>query len=564
MKYTGSRIIIETLIEQGVDVVFGYPGGAIMPLYDVLYDAPLRHILTVHEQGAAHAADGYARASGKVGVCIATSGPGATNLVTGLATAFMDSVPLVAITGQVGTSLLGRDAFQEIDITGLTMPITKHSFLVRSVSDLAGIVRNAFAIALEGRPGPVLIDVPRDILLAEAFFTISQPLPSQVKPADYLQKTIDYKSNSAEIDKALAALLKAKRPVLLTGGGIIRAGASAEVINFCQKYPIPITSTLMGLGSLPPDFAYYLGLTGMHGHKAANLTVVAADLIIAVGSRFSDRVTGDRQRYTEGKTIIHLDVDAAEIGKNVDTDVVIVGKLQDSLKTLSRLICLHPSMDHSLWLQQVADWQEQHHSVPDETRLNPVWIMKYLSSATTGQSVTWISDVGQHQMWAAQHLRIERPGSWLTSGGLGTMGFGLPAGLGAQLSCPDARAIVIAGDGGFKMTAMELFTAAVENIPVICVILNNCALGMVRQWQHLFFNRRYSATNIPAFDFVNLAHSCGVPGSVANTTDEFSAAFVQALTIKGPSVLIANISPNFMVEPMVQPGQPINNFVSMD
>lgn len=568
MKCTGSRIIIECLKEQNVDTVFGYPGGAIMPLYDALYGAPIRHILTVHEQGAAHAADGYARASGKVGVCIATSGPGATNLVTGLATAYMDSVPLVAITGQVGTALLGRDAFQEIDITGLTMPITKHSFLVRSTSDLAEILRNAFEIAREGRPGPVLIDVPRDVLLAEADFTANpstKASSSSDKSVDIaVRRPADPKRTTAEIDKALEALRRAKRPVLLAGGGIIRAIASTAVTNFCQQYPIPIASTLMGLGALPPTQPYYLGLTGMHGHKAANLTVAAADLILAVGSRFSDRVTGDRIRYTEGKTIIHLDIDAAEIGKNINTDVIIVGNLQASLNTLARQISLCDSANRSDWLQQVAAWQKLHRVEADAATLNPVWIMQHLSAATSGKATTWVSDVGQHQMWAAQYLRIERPGSWLTSGGLGTMGFGLPAGLGAQLSCPAARTIVIAGDGGFKMTAMELYTAAVENIPVICVILNNNALGMVRQWQHLFFDRRYSATILPDFDFASMARACGVPGTVANTTAEFAAAFATAQASRGPSVLVANISPDFMVDPMVQPGQPINNFVSMD
>jgi acetolactate synthase-1/2/3 large subunit len=475
----------------------------------------------------------------------------------------MDSVPIVAITGQVGTPLLGRDAFQEIDITGLTMSITKHNFLVRSTADLAEVLRNAFAIATEGRPGPVLIDVPRDVLLAEVDFTPASLEESSAQSTKALGEPIVPSPTSAEIDKALAALLQAKRPVMLAGGGIIRAIASQSVKDFCQQYPLPIVSTLMGLGAVPPHQPYYLGLTGMHGHKAANMAVAAADLIIAVGSRFSDRVTGDRLLYTEGKTIIHLDIDAAEIGKNVNTDVVVVGNLQNSLNTLTRKINRLDSADRSGWLQQVANWQQNHQSKLDTNTLNPIWIMQHLSTATSGNSVTWVSDVGQHQMWAAQHLRIERPGSWLTSGGLGAMGFGLPAGLGAQLSCPDSRTIVIAGDGGFKMTAMELHTAAIEKIPVICVILNNCALGMVRQWQHLFFNRRYSATNLPSFDFVSLSRSCGVPGSIANYPAEFSAAFAQALTRNGPSVLVANISPDCMVDPMVQPGQPVDKFVAM-
>jgi acetolactate synthase-1/2/3 large subunit len=563
MKLSGSRIIIETLLEQGVDTVFGYPGGAIMPLYDALYDAPLRHILTVHEQGAAHAADGYARASGKVGVCIATSGPGATNLVTGLATAYMDSVPVVAITGQVGTTLLGRDAFQEIDITGLTMPITKHNFLVRSAADLAGVVRSAFAIAREGRPGPVLIDVPRDILLAEVDFASEQPALSQCPSSASSLQQFDDPQVAAAIEQAVTALLKSRRPVLIVGGGVVRAGASQSVKEFCEVYPLPVVSTLMGLGAIEPNQPYYLGLTGMHGHRAANLTVADADLIIAVGSRFSDRVTSDRSCYTKGKTIIHLDIDAAEIGKNVETAVMVIGELQHSLKNLSQRFRHAALPDHTDWLAQVSQWQEQHQTQTDTTVLNPVWIMQHLSTAVAALPVTWISDVGQHQMWAAQHLSVESPGTWLTSGGLGTMGFGLPAALGAQLSRPEQRAILIAGDGGFKMTAMELYTAAVEKVPVICVILDNSALGMVRQWQQLFFNKRYSATTLPAFDFIRLANSCGVDGIVANTPAEFSAGFQQALASDSPFILVAKISPDCLVDPMVQPGQAVNRFVEM-
>ena len=559
MKLPGSRIIVEILLEQGVDTVFGYPGGAIMPFYDALYDAPIRHILPVHEQGAAHAADGYARASDKVGVCIATSGPGATNMVTGLATAYMDSVPVVAITGQVGTPLLGRDAFQEIDITGLTMPITKHSFLVRSITDLAESVRSAFAIAQEGRQGPVLIDVPRDVLLAEAEFipcTKNENTPPESDQVEFL--------GDDELGQALAALSAAKRPVLLVGGGIIRARAAQEVLAFSQAFPLPVVSTLMGLGIIPPDHPAYLGLTGMHGHKAANMTVAAADLILAVGTRFSDRVTGDRHRYVKDKTIIHLDLDAAEIGKNISTNVIIVGNLSQTLSRLTAGIMKMNVPDHSEWQQTVSLWQQQHAPQVDSTTLNPTWIMQHLSAATATTPTTWISDVGQHQMWAAQHLKIRQPGTWLTSGGLGTMGFGFPAAMGAQLSAPDRRAILVAGDGGFKMTAMELSTAALENIPVIAVILNNCSLGMVRQWQRLFFNRRYSATTLPDFDFITLARSCGVDGAVANTPEEFSTAFQQALSQDKPFVLVANISPDELVDPMVQPGQPIDQFVKMD
>ena len=557
MKLSGSRIIIEMLIEQGVDTVFGYPGGAIMPLYDALYDAPLRHVLTVHEQGAAHAADGYARASGRVGVCIATSGPGATNLVTGLATAYMDSSPVVAITGQVGTPLLGRDAFQEIDITGLTMPITKHNFLVRNISDLAETIRSAFSIAREGRPGPVLIDVPRDILLAEIeFFSAGATVAAQSRTSPATKVP-----DATDIEKACAAILAAQRPILLCGGGIIRACAAKEAAAFSQIAGLPAVSTLMGLGALPPSHPYYLGLTGMHGHRAANLAVASADLVVALGSRFSDRVTGDRLQYVKEKTIIHVDVDAAEMGKNVASSATIVGDLLQSLPLLTDALQKLSTPDRSEWLQQIQQWQQENVTVPDPTSLNPTWIMRHMSEVTANQPIAWVTDVGQHQMWAAQHLQIQRPANWLTSGGLGTMGFGLPAALGAQISCPEQRTILIAGDGGFKMTGLELYTAAIENIPVICIILNNCALGMVRQWQQLFFNRRYSATSLPDFDFVSLARTCGVTGTATHTAAEFSAAFRQALQQKVPCVIVANISADCMVDPMVQPGSPVNQFV---
>lgn len=559
MKKSGSQIIVETLMEQGVDTVFGYPGGAIMPLYDALYDAPLRHVLTVHEQGAAHAADGYARASGKAGVCIATSGPGATNLVTGLATAYMDSCPVIAITGQVATPLLGRDAFQEIDITGLTMPITKHSFLVRNVSELAATVRKAFAIATGGRPGPVLIDVPRDILLAE--IEVSAADASMIESPDLGCKAAEPAATA--IEEALAAFGNSKRPVLLVGGGVIRAGAAVEVADFMRAANIPAVSTLMGLGALPPTHSHYLGLTGMHGHKVANLSVAAADLIIAAGSRFSDRITSDRIQYGKNKTIIHLDIDAAEMSKNVNSTVTIVGDLRRSLAALTRALQFRSPPDHSEWLQQIQQWQESASLPPLNDCLNPVWIMSHLSQATSNDPPIWVTDVGQHQMWAAQHLAIQNSGSWLTSGGLGTMGFGLPAAIGAQLACPNRRVILVAGDGGFKMTGLELYTAATEKLPLICIIVNNSVLGMVRQWQRLFFKNRYSATTLPNFDFIGLAHSCGVAGTATHTTEEFTTAFRRALKRTTPSVIVANISPDFMVDPMVQPGQPVDQFINI-
>ena len=529
-----------------------------MPLYDALYDAPIRHILTVHEQGAAHAADGYARASGKVGVCIATSGPGATNLVTGLATAYMDSSPVVAITGQVGTPLLGRDAFQEIDITGLTMSVTKHNFLVRTVTELAETIANAFRIAQSGRPGPVLVDIPRDILLAVTDFVPFEHRTIQSTDNEPKTETI---LNSME--NAAILLSKARRPILLTGGGVIIADAAIPLADFCKQANIPSVTTLMGLGSLRPDTPNYLGLTGMHGHKAANMAVASADLLIAVGSRFSDRITGDRLRYSEGKSIIHLDIDRAEIDKNIGADICIAGDLKQSLIDLAIQSAQLTMSDRTDWLQQIQEWTRDNVAVCDDDTLDPVWLMRHMSAAVETTPVIWVTDVGQHQMWAAQHLEIKQPRTWLTSGGLGTMGFGLPAALGAHLSCPGHRTILIAGDGGFKMTGLELSTAAQENAAIICVIINNRSLGMVRQWQSLFFNHRHSATTLPDFDFVTLAKSCNVPGVVANTPQEFSEAFADSLRRNGPSVIVANISPDCMVNPMVRPGQPINQFVEI-
>ena len=555
MEMTGSKIIVECLLRLGVDTVFGYPGGQIMPFYDALYDAPLRHVLTVHEQGAAHAADGYARASGKVGVCIATSGPGATNLVTGLATAYMDSTPVVAITGQVPTALLGRDSFQEIDITCITMPVTKHNFLVRDITSLAETVKQAFAIAASGRPGPVLIDVPRDILIGTCEYT-----PEIVKENYYA--AAEGTSEDEDISRVVEILANALRPVLIIGGGVKAGKAEQLILKLAKISGMPVVSSLMGLGTIGPAESFFLGLTGMHGHKTANLAVSQADVIVAVGTRFSDRVTGDPKSYAVGKKIIHLDVDAAEFDKNIAADIALACNLCGALEQIIANYPKESALGRTEWWQQIRAWQEEFNMDYSENNLNAPWIMQHMSEASSGTPATWVTDVGQHQMWAAQHLKIKDGSrSFITSGGLGTMGFGVPAALGAQMGCPERRVVLIAGDGGFKMTGMELYTIVNQKLPVICVIINNQSLGMVRQWQRLFFDERYSSTTLPYFDFVGFARSCGAQALRASSAEEFTAAFAQALAQQGPIVIVADIHPDHMVTPMSAPGQPINKFV---
>ncbi len=559
MECSGSRIIIECLREQKVDVVFGYPGGAILPLYDALREDSIHHVLTVHEQGAAHAADGYARASGKVGVCIATSGPGATNLVTGLATAFMDSVPLVAITGQVATPFLGRDAFQGVDVTGITMPITKHNFLVTEISNLADVLREAFALAREGRPGPVLIDIPRDVLTAHYHY---QKLPLTISAHSTSSVHSENTEIGCKISKALALLYAAKRPVMIIGGGIRSGEAEHETLACTSLFQIPVVSTLMGLGILPTRTSYFLGMTGMHGHKAANRTIAASDLILAVGTRFSDRVTSDRGLFVEGKTIVHLDVDAGEVGRNITPDVELIGDLRVILSTFIHQAEKCPLPDISDWWRQIDSWRHGEIQPMDAEGLLPAWIMEYMSETTNNNPVLWVTDVGQHQMWAAQHLQLFSSRSWITSGGMGTMGFGLPAAMGAQLACPEKRAIVICGDGGFKMTGMELYTIVNNKVPVICVILDNHSLGMVRQLQYVFCSERYTTVDLPPFDFAGFARICGVPSFNAKSRSEFASVFSQALADAGPTVIVAEIAADIMVDPMVQPGRSIDQFVS--
>jgi acetolactate synthase-1/2/3 large subunit len=555
VKLTGAQVIIECLLEHGVDTVFGYPGGQVIPLYNALYDSSLKQILPVHEQGAIHAADGYARASGRTGVCIATSGPGATNIVTGLATAYMDSVPIIAITGQVPTHQIGRDSFQEIDIVSVTLAITKHSFQVTDVEKLPQVIRAAFAIANTGRPGPVLIDIPSDIQLAEIEYMAAEQTRTDEK------QLIDLTAQVLVGIKAAGKVLKeAKRPVLLVGGGIIRAEVSKQVVAFAEKIGIPVVSTLMGLGGFPANHPQFLGLTGMHGHVSANKTVVDSDVVIAIGSRFSDRVTGNRGCYAAEKTVIHIEIDPSEVDKNIAVEIPLVGDIGVITDLLTAELNDHSYCD---WRECVQGWREQYAIDYETEGFTAPWIMHYVSKQMQEQPVIFVTDVGQNQLWAAQHLTINQPRSWITPGGCGTMGFGLPAALGAQLAVPASRVIHIAGDGGFKMTGMELVTVVNEQLPLISIVLNNRSLGMVRQWQQLFYQARYSATLLPDFDFVGFVKSCGAEGAVVNTKQEFQTIFEQALSRTKPFVIIVNIATEDIVTPMIAPGAKLNEYVDV-
>ena len=555
MKLKGSQAIIKVLLEQGVDTVFGYPGGQVIPLYDALYDAPLKNVLTAHEQGAVHAADGYARASGKVGVCIATSGPGATNIVTGLATAYLDSVPLVAITGQVPVNNLGRDSFQEIDIVGVTVPITKYNALVRRSEDLVPILRKAFAVAKEGRPGPVLVDVPSNLQVAE----LEWPDLEENEEME-AQEASQEVANEGIFQEAAELLNNATKPVLLVGGGALNSDAGAELVELATKADLPIVNTLMGVGVVPSSNERSLGMTGMHGHIASNMAVVNADVLVVAGSRFSERVTGDRTRYVGKKTIIQLDIDPSEIDKNIAVSVPVVGDIKQSLQKLLPLV---KETKHAAWWKQVKAWDaSEDRSLEKGDHLTAPWLMKHLSSVMDKDTV-YVTDVGQNQMWAAQHLVVDKPRHHLTSGGCGTMGFGLPAALGATFAV-DKPVVQICGDGGFKMTGMELYTACRENKKLISIVINNSCLGMVRQWQQLFYDARYSATILSQFNFIGFARSCGADGMQATTCEEFAAALEKAQASSKPFVIEALIQQGDIVEPMVAPGAVLDDFVKVD
>jgi acetolactate synthase I/II/III large subunit len=548
----GSEIIVEVLQEEGVDVLFGFPGGSVIPLYDALYDCPIRHILTRHEQGAAHAADGYARATGKVGVCIATSGPGATNLVTGLTNANMDSVPLVAITGQVATPMIGNDSFQEADIYGISIPITKYNYLVKDIDDLGRVLKEAFYLARTGRPGPVLVDIPKDI----------QEMRTKYKPIKEIRIPSyhpTFKGHPKQIETALRAIRDSERPVAYVGGGIISAGATEELQAFVRAANIPITTTLLGKGSFPDDDPLALGMLGMHGTWYANYSIYHSDLILALGVRFDDRVAADVKKFAPQAKIVHVDIDPAEIGKRVNVDIPIVG---DVKTVLSQLLAKVKFSERKNWLDQIAQWKREHPlTYKKEGGLKPQYILECVN-AIPNRDLIVATDVGQHQMWAAQYISSKNPRSFITSGGLGTMGFGFPAAIGAQVGCPDKTVIVISGDGSFQMNIQELATARTYNIPVKIFIFNNGFLGMVRQWQEMFCAKRYSQTRFEFNpEFVKVAEGYGIQGRVVRSSDEVGPAIEAALSVNEPYLVDFRIAPEENVFPMVPAGKGICEIV---
>ena len=556
MLLNGSEIIIECLKEQGVDTVFGYPGGAILNLYDELYkhSDEIHHVLTSHEQGAAHAADGYARSTGKVGVCFATSGPGATNLVTGIATAHMDSVPIVAITCNVTLPLLGKDSFQEIDIAGITMPITKHNFIVKDVKDLAETIRRAFTIAKSGRPGPVLIDVPKDIT---APTNKCEYMPMKPIPVGRVKKSI----TEADINEAVKLIKKSKKPVVFVGGGAVISGASKELKKFVELVDAPVCDTLMGKGAFDGRDERYTGMLGMHGCKASNLSVSECDLLIAVGTRFSDRVLGNPDKFASNAKILQFDVDPAEINKNIMTDHAVIGDVKEILSRLNKVL---EQSDHASWMKHVKELSEKYPLLVPAEGLSGQYIVAETYRQTKGDAII-ATEVGQHQMWAAQYYKYKKPHQLLTSGGLGTMGYGLGAAIGAKTGNPDKKVINIAGDGCFRMNMNEVATAVREKLPIIEIVVNNHVLGMVRQWQTIFYEKRYSATVLDdVVDYVKLAEAMGANGYRVTTQEEFKNALKEALVSEKPVLIDCIIDSDDKVWPMVAPGAPINEFFKED
>ena len=549
----GAEAVLACLREQGVDTVFGYPGGMILPLYDALYaQDEIQQILVTHEQNAAHAADGYARATGRVGVCIATSGPGATNLVTGLATAYMDSIPMLAITGQVDIALLGRDAFQETDILDVTMPVTKHNYKIKNAADLVPTIRQAFELARSGRPGPVLLDVPRNLFFEEVAYAAEEPRVRTPGKPD-----ADFMICAAE---AAAEIVSAERPLVIVGGGVISAGTSAEVTAFIEKYHLPVVHTLMGMGAVASTHPQMLGFAGMHGEKAANYAIGAADLVIALGSRFADRQTGNLSKYTANRKFIHIDIDPAEIDKNIENSLGLAGDMRTILGLLMRQA---PKSNLAAWWEQIRTWQEEYDYDYHVGRLTVPWALNQVAQNTTGKAYAYATDVGQHQMWAALHLRVEEPRTWLTSGGLGTMGYGLPAALGAQIAWGDQRRVIhITGDGSIKMTGNEFYTIARLGLPVISIIANNRSLGMIRQLQKVLYEERYIACELDhEMDYVKYAESFGIKAIGVSTQEEFAEALRCALADRThPRVIVMDVWRSF-VEPMAKGGARIDEFV---
>jgi acetolactate synthase-1/2/3 large subunit len=554
-KVNGAKALIKCLEKEGVDTLFGYPGGQIIPFYNELYDSDLRHILVRHEQAAAHAADGYARATGKTGVCVSTSGPGATNLVTGIATAYMDSVPIVALTGQVPRSLIGNDAFQEADITGITQPITKHNYLIQDPQEIPRIVKEAFHIASTGRPGPVLIDLPKDVQNIE----IDLQYPDKVELRGYKPT---YKGNTQQIKRAAEEISNSSRPIIYAGGGVISSNASAELVELAEAIMAPVTTTLMGISCIPTEHPLYVGMLGMHGSTYANYAIQESDLIIAVGARFDDRVTGKLESFAPNARVIHIDVDPAEISKNVKVHIPIVGDAKQVLKSLIKYVQCCKTEE---WIAKVNQWKKEYPLAyrKSQDTIMPQFVVEQISKACKDAII--VTEVGQHQMWAAQYFKYSKPRTFLTSGGLGTMGYGFPAAMGAKVGRPDKTVINIAGDGSFQMNSQELATVVQNDIPVVSVILNNGYLGMVRQWQELFYDRRYSYTFIKgSVDFVKLAEAYGALGLRAEKPSEVRPAIEEAVSSGRPAVVDVIVECEANVYPMVPAGAAINEIIDLE